>query len=39
MDGAKVSNVNGPNAWDGYFAAVTADAFLRGQAFPAPSRR
>ncbi len=26
---AKVGAVNGPNAWDGYFAAVTADACLR----------
>jgi myo-inositol 2-dehydrogenase/D-chiro-inositol 1-dehydrogenase len=25
---AKVGRVNGPNAWDGYFAAVTADACL-----------
>jgi myo-inositol 2-dehydrogenase/D-chiro-inositol 1-dehydrogenase len=26
---AKAGKVNGPNAWDGYFAAVTADACLK----------
>jgi len=28
IDAAKADKVNGPNAWDGYFAAVTADACL-----------
>ena len=28
IDAAKSGKVNGPNAWDGYFAAVTADACL-----------
>ena len=31
IDAAKVGNVNGPNAWDGYFAAVTADACLEAK--------
>ena len=29
IDAAKAGKVNGPNAWDGYFAAVTADACLK----------
>jgi myo-inositol 2-dehydrogenase/D-chiro-inositol 1-dehydrogenase len=29
VDVAKAGKVNGPNAWDGYFAAVTADACLK----------
>ncbi len=28
---AKAGNVNGPNAWDGYFAAVTADPCLEAK--------
>ncbi len=28
IEAAKAGKVNGPNAWDGYFAAVTADACL-----------
>ena len=28
IEAAKAGRVNGPNAWDGYFAAVTADACL-----------
>ena len=31
IDAAKVGNVNGPNAWDGYFAAVTGDACLEAK--------
>ena len=29
IEAAKAGRVNGPNAWDGYFAAVTADACLK----------
>ena len=29
IEAAKAGKVNGPNAWDGYFAAVTADACLK----------
>lgn len=31
IDAAKAGRVNGPNAWDGYFAAVTADACLEAK--------
>jgi myo-inositol 2-dehydrogenase / D-chiro-inositol 1-dehydrogenase len=31
IDAAKAGKVNGPNAWDGYFAAVTADACLEAK--------
>ena len=31
IDAAKAGKVNGPNAWDGYFAAVTADACLEAR--------
>jgi myo-inositol 2-dehydrogenase / D-chiro-inositol 1-dehydrogenase len=31
VDAAKAGKVNGPNAWDGYFAAVTADACLEAR--------
>ena len=31
IDAAEVGKVNGPNAWDGYFAAVTADACLEAK--------
>ena len=29
IEAAEAGKVNGPNAWDGYFAAVTADACLK----------
>ena len=31
IEAAKTGKVNGPNAWDGYFAAVTADACLEAK--------
>ena len=31
IDAAEAGKVNGPNAWDGYFAAVTADACLEAK--------
>ncbi len=31
IEAAKAGKVNGPNAWDGYFAAVTADACLEAK--------
>src|SRR5271166_2230179 len=31
VEAAKTGKVNGPNAWDGYFAAVTADACLEAK--------
>ncbi len=31
IDAAKAGKVDGPNAWDGYFAAVTADACLEAR--------
>lgn len=31
IDGVKDGKVNGPNAWDGYMAAVTADALVKAQ--------
>ncbi len=31
IDSVTVGKVNGPNAWDGYFAAVTADACLEAK--------
>ena len=31
IEAAGTGKVNGPNAWDGYFAAVTADACLEGK--------
>ncbi len=31
IDATKAGKVNGPTAWDGYFAAVTADACLKAQ--------
>ncbi|PIO97904.1 Gfo/Idh/MocA family protein [Pleomorphomonas carboxyditropha] len=31
IDATKLGKVDGPNAWDGYFAAVTADACLEAQ--------
>ena len=31
IEAAKAGKVNGPNAWDGYFAAVTADACLEAR--------
>ncbi|MGI6010302.1 MAG: Gfo/Idh/MocA family protein [Ruminococcus sp.] len=31
VDAAKDGVINGPNAWDGYVAAVTADAFVKAQ--------
>jgi len=31
IEAAKTGKVNGPNAWDGYFAAVTADACLKAK--------
>jgi myo-inositol 2-dehydrogenase/D-chiro-inositol 1-dehydrogenase len=31
IDATKAGKVNGPTAWDGYFAAVTADACLEAQ--------
>jgi myo-inositol 2-dehydrogenase/D-chiro-inositol 1-dehydrogenase len=31
IDAAKTGNVSGPTAWDGYFAAVTADACLEAK--------
>jgi myo-inositol 2-dehydrogenase/D-chiro-inositol 1-dehydrogenase len=31
LEAAKTGKVNGPTAWDGYFAAVTADACLEAK--------
>jgi myo-inositol 2-dehydrogenase/D-chiro-inositol 1-dehydrogenase len=31
IDASQVCKVNGPSAWDGYFAAVTADACLQAK--------
>jgi myo-inositol 2-dehydrogenase/D-chiro-inositol 1-dehydrogenase len=31
IDAAKTGKISGPNAWDGYFAAVTADACLEAK--------
>jgi myo-inositol 2-dehydrogenase / D-chiro-inositol 1-dehydrogenase len=31
IEAAKAGKVNGPNAWDGYFAAITADACLEAK--------
>ena len=31
VDDAAKGEINGPNAWDGYLAAITADALVKAQ--------